>query len=84
MSATSPRPILFVVDQLLSRTAGTEKRFMELIKGLNGTSFEPHLAILRETGSLSASDAFLCPVHNLTSFRTLPGPAPGPDLSTGC
>jgi glycosyltransferase involved in cell wall biosynthesis len=71
MSAASTRPILFVVDQLLSRTAGTEKQLMELIKGLTGTSFEPHLAILRETGSLSASDAFLCPVHNLKLPRLI-------------
>jgi glycosyltransferase involved in cell wall biosynthesis len=71
MSAASTRPVPFVVDQLLSRTAGTEKQLLELIKGLTVTPFEPHLAILRATASLSASDWFLCPVDDLKLPRLL-------------
>ena len=45
----SPIRIAFLVDQIATERAGTERQLLELIKRLNPELFEPHLVVLRAT-----------------------------------
>jgi glycosyltransferase involved in cell wall biosynthesis len=61
--ATASR-VLFVIDELATASAGTETQLLELLRGLNGSAFEPHLAVFRRSDYLDQS-VMPCPVHRL-------------------
>lgn len=53
--------IAFLIDEIESPSAGTEKQLIHLIEGLDRTQFEPVLCVLRST---PWSDSYAsCPVH---------------------
>ena len=63
-AASAPARLLFVIDELVTPSAGTEGQLLELIRGLSGSPFEPHLAVFRRSDYLDQS-AMPCPVHQL-------------------
>jgi glycosyltransferase involved in cell wall biosynthesis len=69
--------VLFVIDELVTPSAGTESQLLGLIEGLAGTRYEPHLAVFRTSDYVEQS-VFPCPVHRLgldqlASLRGLSG-----------
>lgn len=69
--------VLFVIDAIATPSAGTESQLLELLRGLSGSAFEPHLAVFRGSDYINQS-AMPCPVHELgvdrlTSRRGLAG-----------
>jgi len=67
ISSNSPAAtrLLYVVDALMTRAAGTEGQLIELVGALDTSRYEPHIAVFRANQFLSKSTPFPCPVHEL-------------------
>ncbi|WP_236615139.1 glycosyltransferase [Desulfovibrio sp. X2] len=65
--------VAFLIDEIFSPAAGTERQLLMLIEGLDRREFEPHLCVLRSTPWIEREFARrpgACPLHvlNIASF----------------
>ncbi len=70
-----PAKVLYVIDDLTTPAAGTERQLLELIGGLDQTRYEPHVAVFRQSEFLQSCSTFPCPMHllNIDQFASPTG-----------
>lgn len=61
--------VLYVIDEFVTASAGTEGQLLALIGGLDPLRYEPHLAVFRQSEFLESCSKFPCPVHVLNVAR---------------
>ena len=67
--------IAFVIDKIVSPTAGTEKQLLLLIKNLDRNKFDPHLCVLQSTAWLENEfdlcKKYVAGINSIMSLKSL-------------
>lgn len=62
--------LLYVIDDYITSGAGTERQLLNLLRGLERSVYEPHLAVFRSSQYVrDFRTSFPCPVHVLNIDR---------------